>query len=75
MEKALENRLDWIKKRVSALWNLTRVLLKWIQETQKGQDSIRSMIEKKEYKKLLDEVKDGSDWMEEFLKGERREKF
>ena len=62
-------------KKVSTLWNLTRIPMKWIHETQKGQDSLRAMVEQKEYKRLIEEVKDGAEWVKEFLKGEKEQRL
>lgn len=71
----IEARVEQLEKKVSALWNLTRILTQWLNETQKGQDSLKAIIERKEYKRLLEEVKDGAEFIEEFLKGEREERL
>ena len=71
----VEERLDQLEKKVSSLWNLTRILMKWIHETQKGQDLLRAIVEQKEYKRLLEEVKDGAEWIEEFMKGDKEERL
>jgi hypothetical protein len=49
--------------------------MKWILETQKGQDSLRAIIEQKEYNRLIEEVDDGPDGIKEFLKGEKKERL
>ena len=64
-----------MEKKVSTIWNLTRILMKWIHETHKGQDSLRAIIEQKEYKRLIEEVRDSAEWSKEFLKGEKEERL
>jgi hypothetical protein len=49
--------------------------MKWIHETQKGQDSLRAMLEQKEYKRLIEKVKDGAEWVKEFLKGAKEQRL
>jgi hypothetical protein len=39
---------------------MTKILIKWIDESHKGQDSLRTEFEQKEYKRLIEEVKEGA---------------
>lgn len=54
---------------------MTRILIKWIDVSQRGQDSLRAMVEQKEYKRLIQETKDGAELIEQLLKGEKEERL
>lgn len=71
----IEERIEQLEKKVSGLWNLTRILIKWIDVSQRGQDSLRAMVEQKEYKRLIEEIKDGAELIEQLLKGEKEERL
>jgi hypothetical protein len=71
----IEERIEQLEKKVSGLWNLTRILIKWIDVSQRGQDSLRAMVEQKEYKRLTEEIKDGAELIEQLLKGEKEKRL
>jgi hypothetical protein len=71
----IDERIEQLEKKVSGLWNLTRILIKWIDVSQRGQDSLRAMVEQKEYKRLIEEIKDGAELIEQLLKGEKEERL
>jgi hypothetical protein len=71
----IEERIEQLEKNVSGLWNLTRILIKWIDVSQRGQDSLRAMVEQKEYKRLIEEIKDGAELIEQLLKGEKEKRL
>ena len=49
--------------------------MRLINETQKGQDSPRAILDQKEYKKLLEQVKDGVEWIKAFIKSDTEERL
>jgi len=71
MQKGLDQHVEALERKVSALWSLARLLVRWIQEPEKGQESLRTMFDRKEHKELLQGWPEGyeqiiRDWKQEF---------